>query len=89
MQYYFELYAEYYGFDWRLIAALAYQESRFNQSKKSHMGAIGIMQIKPSTARDKNVDIHHINKLENNIEAGVKVPRIFKGTLLLRPPVLT
>ncbi|MPQ77051.1 lytic transglycosylase F [Hydrogenovibrio sp. JE_KL2] len=72
LQYYFELYAEYYGFDWRLIAALAYQESRFNQSKKSHMGAIGIMQIKPSTARDKNVDIHHINKLENNIEAGVK-----------------
>lgn len=72
LQYYFEIYAEYYGFDWKLIAALAYQESRFNQHKKSNMGAIGIMQIKPSTSKDKNVDIPHINKLENNIEAGVK-----------------
>lgn len=72
LQYYFELYANFYGFDWKLIAALAYQESRFNQKKRSHMGAIGIMQIKPSTARDRNVGIPHINKLENNIEAGVK-----------------
>lgn len=72
LQYYFEIYAEFYGFDWKLIAALAYQESRFNQNKKSHMGAIGIMQIKPSTARDKNVAIHNIRDLENNIQAGVK-----------------
>lgn len=72
LQYYFEIYAEFYGFDWKLIAALAYQESRFNQKKKSHMGAIGIMQIKPSTARDKNVNIHNIRDLENNIQAGVK-----------------
>lgn len=72
LRYYFELYSRFYGFDWKLVAALAYQESRFNQNKKSHAGAIGIMQIKPSTAKDKNVGIGHIKKVENNIHAGIK-----------------
>ncbi len=72
LKYYFQLYAEFYGFDWKLIAALAYQESRFQPKKKSHAGAIGIMQIKPSTARDRNVNLPNISDLETNIHAGVK-----------------
>lgn len=70
--YYFQLYAEFYEFDWKLIAALAYQESHFNHQKKSHAGAVGIMQIKPSTARDSNVNLPDIDDLETNIHAGVK-----------------
>ncbi len=72
LQYYFEKYANFYDFDWFLIASQAYQESRFRQNLKSTAGAYGIMQIKHSTARSKVVNIPHIEKLENNIHAGIK-----------------
>ena len=68
----FQKYASEYDFDWLLIAALAFQESRLNPKKKSHRGAVGIMQIKPTTAKDKHVRIDDVYKLENNVHAGVK-----------------
>ncbi|BBP44001.1 transglycosylase SLT domain-containing protein [Thiosulfativibrio zosterae] len=69
---YFQLYGDFYGFDWHLLAAQGYQESHFEQNKKSPRGAIGIMQIKPSTAREKYIKINNIHLVENNIHAGVK-----------------
>jgi membrane-bound lytic murein transglycosylase MltF len=69
---FFRKYANMYEFDWLKIAALAYQESRFDQEKKSGRGAVGVMQIKPDTAADPNVNIKDVFKLENNIHAGVK-----------------
>ena len=65
-------YAGQYEFDWLVIAAQAYQESRFDQSKRSSAGAVGVMQILPSTAADKSVGIPDISKLDNNVHAGVK-----------------
>jgi membrane-bound lytic murein transglycosylase MltF len=65
-------YADRYGFDWLLIAALAYQESRFDHTKKNKSGAVGLMQILPSTGKDKNIAIRNVHLLENNIHAGVK-----------------
>ncbi len=65
-------YSELYGFDWLLIAAQGYQESGLNQNKRSPAGAIGIMQVLPSTARDASVRILDISKPDKNIEAGVK-----------------
>ena len=65
-------YADQYEFDWLVIAAQAYQESRFDQSKRSSAGAVGVMQILPSTAADKSVGIPDISKLDNNVHAGVK-----------------
>lgn len=44
--------------DWRLIAAQAYQESRFDPQARSWAGAIGLMQIMPRTARELRVDPH-------------------------------
>lgn len=44
------------GWDWRLVASQAYQESRFNPNAKSWAGAIGIMQIMPRTARELRVN---------------------------------
>jgi membrane-bound lytic murein transglycosylase MltF len=61
-----------YDFDSVLIAAQGYQESHLDQTKRSPAGAIGIMQILPTTARDPNVGIPDIHIAERNIEAGVK-----------------
>jgi membrane-bound lytic murein transglycosylase MltF len=72
---FFKHYAEQYDFDYLIMAAQAYQESGLDQSKKSHAGAIGVMQLLPSTAADRNVNISEIQKLENNIHAGTKYMR--------------
>ncbi|MCB1853737.1 MAG: transglycosylase SLT domain-containing protein, partial [Halieaceae bacterium] len=48
------------------------QESRLDQSARSHTGAIGIMQMLPATASDPNVGIDDIDQTEPNIQAGMK-----------------
>lgn len=71
----FKKYAKQYDFDWMLIAAQAYQESHLNQNARSSSGAVGIMQLLPSTAKDPNINIPNIYNLENNIHAGNKYLR--------------
>ena len=68
----FKEYGNQYEFDWLAIAAQAYQESEFNHNARSSRGAVGIMQMLPSTAASKAVNIPNIEPLENNIHAGVK-----------------
>jgi membrane-bound lytic murein transglycosylase MltF len=80
----FKKYSSQYDFNWLMIAALAYQESRIDQSMRSPAGAIGVMQVLKSTAGDKNVNIPAIEELENNIHAGIKylrfiIERYFKN----------
>ena len=66
----FEKYGTKYGFDPLMLAAQGYQESTLNQNAKSHVGAIGVMQIMPATGADLKVgDIHQI---EPNIHGGAK-----------------
>ncbi|WDP86975.1 MAG: lytic transglycosylase F [Desulfobacter sp.] len=74
----FKKYGDQYQFDWLLLKALAFQESGINQNKKSHQGAVGIMQVMPSTAKDPNVNIGDIHLLDNNIHAGTKYLRFLK-----------
>lgn len=58
-----------YGFDWRLIASISFQESRFDPNAISWAGAVGLMQLMPKTAgRSKNA----LADPELNIELGVK-----------------
>ena len=71
----FQKYSRQYSFDHLMIVALAYQESQLDQRKKSPVGAVGIMQMLPSTAADKNVGIPDITDLEKNIHAGIKYLR--------------
>jgi membrane-bound lytic murein transglycosylase MltF len=69
------LHAERYDFDWRLMAALAYQESRFNPLASNRSGAVGFFQIKPMTAREPYIGIPDVKgpeNVENNIHAGIK-----------------
>lgn len=68
----FQLYATEYGFDYLALAAQGYQESGLDQKKRSKAGAVGVMQLLPTTAGDKNVGVDNIEELENNIRAGAK-----------------
>jgi membrane-bound lytic murein transglycosylase MltF len=72
MVHHFEEYGNRYDIDYLMLAALAYQESGLDQSKRSRQGAVGVMQVLPSTAADPNVNISNIEQLENNIHAGAK-----------------
>ncbi len=49
-------YAAEIGWDWRLVASLAYQESKFEPQSESWAGARGLMQIMPETARELNIN---------------------------------
>jgi len=71
----FRKYGEEYGYDWLMLAAQGYQESRLRQSRRSHVGAVGVMQIKPSTAADPKIGIDDVTILQNNIHAGTKYMR--------------
>ncbi|MCB1141191.1 MAG: transporter substrate-binding domain-containing protein [Leptospiraceae bacterium] len=64
--------AEKLGWDWRLLAALIYQESRFKPTAKSWAGASGLMQIMPSTGKSLGLKKNDFFDPQKNIEAGVK-----------------
>jgi membrane-bound lytic murein transglycosylase MltF len=70
---YFHKYGKQYEVDWLLMAAQGYQESQLNQSVRSKVGAIGVMQVMPATGKDLNVG--NIAETEPNIHAGVKYMR--------------
>jgi membrane-bound lytic murein transglycosylase MltF len=82
---FFKKYADQYNFDWLMIAAQAYQESQIDQSRRSSAGAVGVMQIKPSTAAGNPININDVEtNAERNIQAGVKylnfvMDQYFKG----------
>jgi len=84
---FFKKYSKEYDFDWLMIAAQAYQESGIDQSKRSPAGAIGVMQLLPSTAADPNVNIRKIEVLEHNIHAGVKYLRFLHDRYFKNEPM--
>lgn len=59
-----------YGFDWRLVAALVYQESHFNPKARSHTGVRGLMQVTLTTAREMEIE----NRLDpkQSLKAGIR-----------------
>jgi membrane-bound lytic murein transglycosylase MltF len=69
----FRKYGEQYDIDWLLMAAQGYQESGLDHSVRSPVGAIGVMQVMPSTG--KELKVGDISQLEANINAGVKYVR--------------
>lgn len=67
-------YAKRYGFDWRLIVMQILKESHFKERARSRVGAMGLMQIMPSTAQEirREMDIEYIaNNPRENIAAGI------------------
>jgi membrane-bound lytic murein transglycosylase MltF len=72
----FRKYGKQYDFDALLLVAQGYQESKLDQSTRNRSGAVGVMQIKPSTAKGDPVNIVDVKtNMEKNIHAGVKYLR--------------
>ena len=69
----FRKYGQTYDMDFLLMMAQGYQESRLDNSAKSQVGAIGVMQVMPATG--KELAVGDIKREENNIHAGVKYMR--------------
>ncbi|KAF7963317.1 lytic transglycosylase [Cupriavidus sp. UYMU48A] len=67
---FFEKYGKDYSFDPLMLAAQGFQESQLNQKARSHVGAVGVMQIMPATGKELNVG--NIQETEANIHAGAK-----------------
>ncbi len=72
---YFRKYGRQYDLDFLLLAAQGYQESRLDQGAVSPAGAVGVMQLLPSTAAGSPIYLPNIRHLETNIHAGAKYYR--------------
>lgn len=68
----FKKYAKEIGWDWRLLASLAYTESNFDTTAVSWAGARGLMQLMPSTARAMGLPDGKEQNAEESIKAAVK-----------------
>ncbi len=83
---FFRTYASQYGFDYLMVVAQGYQESMLNQAVRNG-GAVGIMQVKPSTAAAPPISIPDVTTAENNIHAGVKVLRMIADKYFSDPKI--
>jgi membrane-bound lytic murein transglycosylase MltF len=82
---FFQKYGDKYDVDWLLMAAQGYQESQLNQSARSPVGAIGVMQIMPATG--KELAVGDITQTEPNIKGGVKYMRFMIDQYFEKEPM--
>ena len=82
-----EKYGERYNLDWKLLMAQAYQESTLNQSVVSRRGAVGIMQVLPSTASEWYINLSSVSDLDNNVHAGPKYMRYMIDSFFSDPQI--
>ena len=68
----FKRYAPEIGWDWRLLASLAYTESNFDPDVVSRAGAQGLMQLMPATAHSMGVPVGRESDPEESVRAAVK-----------------
>ena len=77
----FKQYAQEMGWDWRLLAAIAYSESGFDPNATSWMGARGIMQVMPKTARSFGVKEEDLGNPEVSIRVATKILKELDGIM--------
>lgn len=88
MMAFFRSYGQRFTIDPFLLAAQGYQESRLDQSLRMKSGAVGVMQIKPTTAREKEIAINDVvTRAEDNIHAGAKYLRFLADRYVKDPGV--
>jgi len=81
----FRKYGNQYNVDYLLMMAQGFQESRLDQSVKSRVGAVGVMQVMPSTG--KELKVGDIGQIDPNINAGVKYVRFMIDTYFKDEPM--
>jgi len=81
----FQKYGEQYRINWLLMAAQGYQESELDQTRRSGVGAIGVMQLMPATG--KAMQVGDITQLDANIHGGVKYVRFMVDTYYKDEPM--
>ena len=69
----FRKYGDHYGFDALMLTAQGYQESQLDNQRRSQAGAVGVMQVLPSTG--KEMQVGDVRQLDPNIHAGTKYLR--------------
>ena len=69
------------GVDWRLLSAIAYAESRFRADVVSKQGAVGLMQVMPSVARQFDVTSEELANPETNITVSAKLLKKIDHTI--------
>lgn len=79
--YLFKKYAPNVGWDWRLMAAQAFVESRFRPDARSWAGARGLMQIMPSTARGYRTPVNRLNNPETSVKVATALINDLDGQL--------
>lgn len=72
------------GWDWRLLSALIYKESKFRTDVKSRVGAFGLMQLMPATAH--RFGAHEGSTPKEQIEAGVRLIKYLDNQLKRKVP---
>jgi len=66
----FQTHAEAAGFNWLVLLAQGFQESRLDPRARSHVGAVGVMQLMPATAA--SVGVRDLTDAEQNIRGGIR-----------------
>lgn len=82
----FKQYSENIGWDWRLLAAQGYTESRFDSTLVSWAGAKGIMQVMPSTARAYGKNSSDLVNNEVSISTAVEIIKALDKALKSKVP---
>jgi membrane-bound lytic murein transglycosylase MltF len=73
-------YAKNINWDWRLVAAIIYQESKFNANARSWCGAQGLMQLMPGTARQVGVPNGMAYNPDKNVKGGTDYLKYLEKT---------
>ena len=73
-------YAKNINWDWRLVAAIIHQESKFNPNARSWCGAQGLMQLMPGTARQVGVGAGEVYNPDRNINGGTNYLKYLEKT---------
>jgi len=81
----FRKYSTEYDMDYLLMMAQGYQESRLDQSAKSQVGAIGVMQVMPETGKEMKTG--DVSQIDPNIHAGVKYIRFVQDQFFEKEPM--
>jgi len=85
----FRSHGEAYRFDWLMLMAQGYQESQLDQARRSHRGAVGVMQLMPKTAAAKPIGITGVDKdASRNIQAGAAYMRYITETYIAKDPAI-